>query len=455
MSCITGDETGVVKLWDISRSTGAVKKLSFGEQKRENGVSAMCWRDSSTQEVCLSRKNGIVEVLNLNTQMLSCKKRLGSDAVAAVSSGFSVVRSKLIVVQANGRIQITPVDLENAYELPQEETAEDPVEGNPGASAPSFDDSIVEEYTPKKGAVKKSGSSAAPPTNHAAAPARTQLLNDNAMIRTDESALIYGRSPIEAVHIHRRFALAAVGGRDNDLCVFDLAGERQEPIFTAKNIRDHVLEVPMPVYVAGCCIASPSVFCVATAYHQVRFYDRRVGSGRPVQEFAISREVTRRPTSLTQWNCNKYLIGEASGDVHLYDTRRGFTSRAKLRGGVGSVRQMTKHPNGHQILAVAGLDRKARLFHVPTGKLLQSIYTKQRATCVLLDRHTPFTDATETFSGIVNTKNAEKTAALGDELWDDMDPVVDDDFEEKVQFSGASTAAAPTIKAPGKKRDRE
>eukprot|EP00658_Telonema_sp_P-2_P074940 TRINITY_DN6428_c0_g1_i3.p1 TRINITY_DN6428_c0_g1~~TRINITY_DN6428_c0_g1_i3.p1 ORF type:complete len:120 (+),score=37.38 TRINITY_DN6428_c0_g1_i3:183-542(+) len=119
---------------------------------------------------------------------------------------------------------------------------------------------------------------------------------------------------------------------------------------------------------------------------------------------------------------------------------------------------MTKHPNGHQILAVAGLDRKARLFHVPTGKLLQSIYLKQRATCVLLDRHTPLSDATETFSGIVNTKNADKNAnnALGDELWDDMEPVVDDDFEEKVSFSSRGKAAAPAIKTPtGQKRDRD
>lgn len=70
----------------------------------------------------------------------------------------------------------------------------------------------------------------------------------------------------------------------------------------------------------------------------------------------------------------------------MYDTRRGFTSRAKLRGGVGSVKCMTKHPAGLQLLAVTGLDRKARIYHVPTGKLLMSIYAKQRCNCVLLSK---------------------------------------------------------------------
>ena len=150
-----------------------------------------------------------------------------------------------------------------------------------------------------------------------------------------------------------------------------------------------------------------------------------------MQEFEIDREIQRRPTTLLQWNSNKFLIGEASGDVHLYDTRRGFASRAKLRGGVGSVRHMVKHPQGHQILAVAGLDRKARLFHVPTGKMVMSMYTKQKATCVLLDQNLPLADNTAAFSGVANTKQPKKADLLGDDVWDDMEPIIDEFEVEK------------------------
>ncbi|KAG8340085.1 ribosome biogenesis protein NSA1 [Trypanosoma vivax] len=242
----------------------------------------------------------------------------------------------------------------------------------------------------------------------------------------EQERLLECGGPVEAFHCHRKFGMWSMGGKGSDLCVYDINSQDvNEPVFRAKNVRDHVLDVPFPIYVTGTCIINPFVFCTTTAYHQVRFYDRR-SSERPVQEYEISREIDRRPTTLLQWNCNKFLIGESSGDVHLYDTRRGFSSRAKLRGGVGSVRSMAKHPAGHQVLAVAGLDRKARIYHVPTGKLLMSIYAKQKCTCILLNRHLPLADNVSSFSGMANTKQPKKSSIVGDEVWDNMDPVVDD-----------------------------
>ncbi|KEG10717.1 ribosome biogenesis protein NSA1 [Trypanosoma grayi] len=251
-----------------------------------------------------------------------------------------------------------------------------------------------------------------------------KLLIANAELETEKAFECNG--PVEAFHIHRKYGMMSMGGKENDLCVYDLSAQDvATPVFRAKNVRDHVLDVPYPVYVTGTCIINPFVFCTTTGYHQVRFYDRR-SNERPVQEYEISREIERRPTTLMQWNCNKFLIGEASGDIHLYDTRRGFASRAKLRGGVGSVRSMTKHPAGHQLLGVAGLDRKARVYHVPTGKLLLTMYTKQKTACILFDKQLPLADNTAAFSGIVNSKQPSKCTTLGDEVWDNMDPVVDD-----------------------------
>jgi ribosome biogenesis protein NSA1 len=251
--------------------------------------------------------------------------------------------------------------------------------------------------------------------------------------------------PVDAVHIHRRFGIAAIGGKDNDLSLYDILSDRNDVIFRARNVQDHILGVPFPVYITGVCVVSSFVSAVCTAYHQVRFYDRRA-SQRPVQEFAIDREVERRPTSMIQWNCNKFLIGEASGDVHLYDTRRGFASRAKLRGGVGSVRHMAKHPTGHQLLGVAGLDRKVRLYHVPTGKLLLSLYAKQRVNCLLLDRGTPLEDNIQSYAGVVNKKVPGKAESLGDDVWDSMDPVCDE-FEPTFSVADASAQQPEQISA--------
>lgn len=444
MATITGDETGVVKVWDISKKSGSTMKLSFGDQNRTNGVAAMCWRDSMTREVCINRQNGIVEILDLQSKMLTCKKSLGADAVAAVSSGLAIVQSKLVVVQRDGKIRLTPVDLTRPEEIPFAETSAAEMEdGEARELAKSERNANKSSKKGEKKGLANSYSNAGDVDENGDVP----IYND--MIVDDASSYIYGRGPVDACHIHRRLALAAVAGKENDLCIYDIASERQLPIFQARNVRDHVLDIPMPVYVVGACIVSSHVSCVATAYHEVRFYDRRA-SERPVQEFSIAREIDRRPTCLVQWNCNKFLIGEASGDVHLYDTRRGFTSRAKLRGGVGSVRQMAKHPTGHQLLGTTGLDRKARIYHVPTGKLLMSMYLKQRATSILLDRNLPMADDISSFSGITNTKQPNKTAALGDEIWDDMDPVVDD-FEEKVVIDRNGAPKEPAVG----KRNRE
>ncbi|KPI82675.1 hypothetical protein ABL78_8312 [Leptomonas seymouri] len=355
MTCVTGDETGIVKIWDISKSSGATLKFSFGEQSRKRAIMGMCWQDSSTSSIAFSSNDGVVSLLNLTDRIITSS--IKADCVAGLPNGMSFVKGKLVILSKAGRVTSFNSDL---------------------TEAKAFD----------------------------------------------------ANGPVDAAHIHRKFGMIAMGGRENDLCVYDLASQQVDvAVFKARNVRDHILDVPFPVFVTGTCIINPYVFATSTAYHQVRFYDRRANE-RPVQEFEISREIERRPTTMLQWNANKFLIGEASGDVHLYDTRRGFSSRAKLRGGVGSVRCMAKHPSGHQILGVTGLDRKARLYHVPTGKLLMSIYVKQKTNCLLLDKQIPLTDNVASYCGIVNAKQPMKANTLGDSLWDDMDPVVDE-LDEK------------------------
>lgn len=354
MSCVTGDDTGLIKVWDISKSSGAKMKFTFGEQDRKRSIMSMCWLDSSTSSIVVSYKDGSVSLLNIEKKKLICSKDVGF--FAELSSSLSFMKEKLFLVDGKGSISMFDSDL-------------------------------------------------------------------------NELGKIDGCGTVNASHMNRKYGMIALGGKDSNLTVFDInGGDASNCVFRAENRRDHVLDVPYPVYLTGVCVMNPFVFCACTAYHEVFFYDRRA-SNRAIQEFEISREIEKRPTKLLQWNCNKFLIGEASGDVHLYDTRRGFSSRAKLRGGTGSVRSMAKHPSGHQILGVTGLDRKARLYHVPTGKLLMTLYTKQKCNCLLLDKNMPLTDDISSFSGVLNSKKSSSNSVVSSKIWDDMDPVVDE-FEE-------------------------
>jgi len=377
MACLTADETGLLKVWDIKRSSGAVLKTTYGAQGRSRGIAALAWQDGTTSRALLNMQDSTISVYDVpGNLMLSCVKREG--VVAATAYGMQVVRDRLFVVGKDGRIAVT--------------TYEDSSDADAEATKTNF--------MPSTGIV-------------------------------------------EASHIQRRFGLIATGGKDNNLKVWSTNSERWDtPIFEAKNVRDHVLDVPYPIHIVGACVVDPHVYGVATAYHDVRFYDRRL-SERPVQEFRIDREVSRRPTALMQWNCNKFLVSEASGDIHLYDTRRGFSSRAKLRGGVGSVRHMVKHPGGAQLLAANGLDRKTRIYHVATGKLLCSIYIKQKGTAVLLDRNMPFVDNTQSYMDVPNLKRPNERNVVPQRVWDDMEPV-NDEFED----DGTASAATPSPATP-------
>ena len=102
-------------------------------------------------------------------------------------------------------------------------------------------------------------------------------------------------------------------------------------------------------------------------------------------------------------------------------------------------------------MAAIGLDRKARLYHVPTGNLLSTIYIKQKGTCVLLDCNAPFTDNTQSYTDVVNTKLLSRTQALGERVWNEMDPVADEFEDDGTGTPAPATppgSALPTRPAP-------
>ena len=496
MSCITGDDTGLVKVWDVRRSSGAVLKTSFGTQKRSQGISAMCWLDKSMTSLILSRADGLISLYDNTNSMLLKSKYIGFSP--AVASGMAVVQGRLVIVNKQGLIaapaMIDLFEAECRIIKKREEEALVNCEDYEDELTPK---KVVKEASSKKKTVlirkkKQNNNQQAQKAPEAQTEESSDIDSDDSAGESegqdDEEKNMLECAPVpfflpeqvkerdevtcknitnrygivrkqdidkhfvQATHIHRRLALVGIGGKDNNLGVYSIAPncERPEvPLFRAQNVEDHVLGITQPVHIVGISIVDSHTYAVTSADRHTRFYDRRI-STRPVQQFSIGRELENRcPTCMLQWNCNKFVIGDTTGDVHLYDVRRGFASRAKLRGGVGSVRQMVKNPGGHKTLTVIGLDRKCRIYYLPTGELKESIYLKQMGTSVLMDSGMPFADSMlkiDGVSGVVNSRSrltTKKQETLPAGVWDDMLPCVDDDYFE---MSPPSSCASDTLK---------
>ncbi len=68
MSCITGDETGLLKVVNLKDRT----YVSYGEQSRKNGINAMTWlvdgpSNTTTNVFSVLRANGDLEYWHHNT----------------------------------------------------------------------------------------------------------------------------------------------------------------------------------------------------------------------------------------------------------------------------------------------------------------------------------------------------------------------------------------------------
>ena len=352
MTCVTGDETGLVKVWDVRRSSGGVLLHVYGRQSRARGITGLTWVEAALDKAVVARADGTVCLYDPRRDMAISAQRIG--VTPAVPGGIAVVQGRLVVVAADGTVAVPAVDA-----LFAQAQAHDVAGLRRQANAAKARRTEANRVVAAADGESDDGEEDGDGGEAVGTPA------------DDVVSKFAGNGPnVRAAHVHRRLALVAMGGTNNDLGVYNIApsNERPEvPLFRAQNVEDHVLGVPMPVDIVGAAIVDSHVTAVATAQHACRFYDRRV-SARPVQEFDLHREIARRPTCLLQWNSNKFCVGDATGDVHLYDCRRGFASRAKLRGGVGSVRQMLKHPGGEPILTVVGLDRKARVYHLQIGR---------------------------------------------------------------------------------------
>uniref|UniRef100_A0A1A7WS28 WD repeat-containing protein 74 n=1 Tax=Iconisemion striatum TaxID=60296 RepID=A0A1A7WS28_9TELE len=214
----------------------------------------------------------------------------------------------------------------------------------------------------------------------------------------------------------------ATGGKENGLKIWDL--ERpEEPVFTAKNLRDDYLDLRRPHWVRDVAFIPDSEKVVTcTGFHQVHVFDPSSPQRRPVLE-AEYGEYPLTALSLAA-SGTSVVVGNTQGQVALLDLRKGLV-RGCMKGLSGGVRALQCHAS-QPLVASCGLDRFLHIHSLEDRKLLHKVYLKSRLNCVLLSSR-ELQEEGEGPTGEVEVEVKEDEDAE-DEVWDSMERV-----EEKVK----------------------
>jgi ribosome biogenesis protein NSA1 len=169
----------------------------------------------------------------------------------------------------------------------------------------------------------------------------------------------------------------AIGGRENDLQLYDLNTLKQ--VWKAKNVANDYLSLRVPVWVADVAFTTPSeslagaTILTGTRHKHVRGYDTRIqDSQKPTFTFEIGGDygVTAIQPSA---DGHGVYVGEASGGLFLFDIRTQRRAHTLKPGPVGSIRQLTMSDDGTH-LACVGLDRYARIYSTRSHKAVAHVY---------------------------------------------------------------------------------
>lgn len=177
---------------------------------------------------------------------------------------------------------------------------------------------------------------------------------------------------------HERMAF---GGEEFDLQVYDAC--TREKLFAARNVPVDTLRMRVPVWIKDMTFLDADTIATATAHKQVRLYDIKVESRRPVMDVSLGDYAFTVIESDPLSNGRYVVAGNGAGAVFQMDTRMNLRLVGKYKGAAGSVRHITFHPT-LPYMATCGLDRHARVYNSDSKVLLHKIYLKSKLNGVLL-----------------------------------------------------------------------
>jgi ribosome biogenesis protein NSA1 len=243
----------------------------------------------------------------------------------------------------------------------------------------------------------------------------------------------------------------AIGGRERETTILDINNGSQ--VWKAKNLApDAQTLLQQPVWSTALTFLTSDLLIAGTAYKQVRIYDIRSNSRRPVR-YTPEGLLEHRVTSLCAIDENTYVVGDAAGCLSELDMRVAMgkskkstvTTIPRFVGPVGSIRQIVRHPT-QPLIACVGLDRMLRTYSTKTRRQLDCVYLKQRLNCVLFceDNQWPSTndeigsddDADQDIDAEDDVQDYVVSDGEGDEDGDqDNDDEDDDEGEEETEDS--------------------
>lgn len=179
----------------------------------------------------------------------------------------------------------------------------------------------------------------------------------------------------------RRFAVGCQGAELKVYQASDLDGKISSAIFSAKGGKPNSVGLCDRAWNSAVAFNhgqdDGSQIIVGTGYGKMRLYDTKVGRRPqmdiPFKEYRISCLVPER--------CgNRWWVGDASGNLQVYDVRAGKYSGA-IKGIGGSIRSLDIHPQ-ESLIASAGLDRFIRVNSISSRTSLVKLYATSQLTAV-------------------------------------------------------------------------
>ncbi|KAI7902667.1 uncharacterized protein BX663DRAFT_552074 [Cokeromyces recurvatus] len=210
----------------------------------------------------------------------------------------------------------------------------------------------------------------------------------------------------------------AIGGKERDLCIYDLTSILQNKtkeaigpnkntsshkknqnnpalglVFQAKNVKNDFLDLRQPIWIHDLQFVNKEATQVAlvTHYHQFRLYDTKAAR-RPIKNIEIGKQPFKRLSVGIDYN--HVIFSDTMSNVIMLNIQTGKKT-AQFKGFTGAVSDITTVPHPtmtddekkERFVATVSLDRFLRVHETSTvyRHLTDKAYLKQRLTCLLVD----------------------------------------------------------------------
>ena len=407
MRIITGDETGLLKLINVTKRN----YIKYGNiQSRDYGISDVMY--IKEKKMILSLK------INSTIDMYSINQSINND----------------VDVDGDERVDTTSIFVNNCNNLMYRKSIDNIIIEKPKA----FQNIISNHYRSNLIVIYNTIGEIA-----------TYRINDNNNNNYDNNNA-YCIDNISNFNIYNNIEVSDTchngeilfGGKENDAKIYNI--ETQQMIWNALNVSQDKLHLRVPVWITAIAFQQPyinnNIFYTGTAYKHIRMYDTK-SSQRPVVsidiggDYRISSICPLINSSIKDDNdtdSSRYLyVGDTSGGLSLWDMRQQRRLHV-MKSAAGSIRRMVTSDNG-EYLACVGLDRFLRVYDTTTNAITDAVYLKNRLNCCIFAE---IGSGDSSRGGLVKSKRTKsRRMAVHNEEDDDLLEVVgdnddDDDDEE-------------------------